>query len=186
TRDTVLRYAREMGYVGRRSPAASSARPRRPARLFAMTVPDLRSEYAAEILTGANDALAERGARLVICAVGHANGNLAESLMTDTTDGALLVLPDGNLDGLARLHESGYPVVVVEPATALPPSIPAVSATSWSGARSATEYLIELGHTHIGIISGPEEWPVTQDRIAGYHAALLAAGLPLVPHLRRS
>ncbi|HZS93680.1 MAG TPA: LacI family DNA-binding transcriptional regulator [Chloroflexota bacterium] len=187
TRDAVLKFAREMGYVGRRSSTpAGSPRTRRPTRLFGITVPDLRSEYAAEILTGANEALADRDARLVICAVGSTNGSVADSLMTDATDGALLVLPEGDLAGLAPLHAAGFPVVAVEPAAPIPQSIPAVSATSWAGVRTATEYLIELGHTHIGIISGPEEWPVSQDRVAGYHAALLAAGLPLVPHLRRS
>jgi len=185
TRNAVLRYARELGYVGRRA-ASPAPRPRRQTRLFAVAVPDLRSEYAAEIMTGANDALSDRDARLVISSVGNSRVPLAGRLMTDTTDGALLILPEGNLDDVSELQATGYPLVAVEPLVSLPLAIPAVSATSWAGARAATEYLIELGHTHIGLISGPEEWQISQDRVAGYQAALLTAGLPLVPHLRRS
>ena len=47
----------------------------------------------------------------------------------------------------------------------------------------ATEHLIELGHTHIGVVTGPSPVRGSADRLAGYQAALLAAGLPLVPRL---
>jgi LacI family transcriptional regulator len=33
------------------------------------------------------------------------------------------------------------------------------------------------------LITGPEEWSTSIDRLAGYQAAMLAAGLPLVPAL---
>jgi LacI family transcriptional regulator len=188
TRNEVLRHARELGYASSRIRAIPPphARPRKRTRLIGLSVPEVRGDYVTEIMTGAMDGLHDRDARLVICTGGRTPASLSEQLMPGLTDGALLILPSDGRAELAALQESGYPFVVVEPTMPLDPSVPAVAATNWAGARSATELLVELGHTHIGIITGPEEWQISQDRLAGYQAALLAAGLPLVPHLRRS
>ncbi|MGH2443640.1 MAG: LacI family DNA-binding transcriptional regulator [Chloroflexota bacterium] len=188
TRSDVLRHARDLGYVSNRVAILPSidARARRRTRLIGLSVPAARSEYVAEIVVGAMEALHDRDARLVICSEGRAPTSLTEQLMPGVTDGALLVLPTDGKEDLAGLQESGYPFVVIEPTMALDAGMPAVAATNWAGARSATEYLVEMGHTHIGIITGPDFWQISQDRLAGYHAALLAAGLPMVPHLHRN
>jgi LacI family transcriptional regulator len=102
------------------------------------------------------------------------------------TDGALLILPSETSEQLLALKESGYPFVVVEPAMPVDDAIPAVAATNWAGARMATEHLIGLGHTHIGVITGPPAWRISEERLAGYHAALLTAGIPLSSRLVQS
>lgn len=188
TRLEVLRTARELGYVSNRIASLPDveSRARRRTRLIGLSVPEMSSEYVTEIVTGAMEALHDRDARLVICSEGRTRVPLREQLMPGLTDGALLILPADGEDDLGALRESGYPFVVVEPTMPLDSTVPAVAATNWAGAKRATDYLVELGHTHIGIVTGPEEWQISQDRLAGYHAALLTAGLPLVPHLRRS
>lgn len=187
TRTTVLRYAQELGYTSNRvtAVAAPRSRARKRTRLIGLSVPVIGSEDVTEIVTGAMEALHDRDARLVICPAGRYGTPLRDQLMPDLTDGALLIFPADGKSDFAALQHSGYPFVVIEPTVALDPSIPAVATTDWAGAKRATEYLIELGHTHIGVIAGPEGWQISQDRSAGYQAALLAAGLPLVPHLRR-
>lgn len=188
TRTAVMRSARELGYVSNRTapPNLVRTRARKRTRLVGLSVPEIRSEYVTEIVTGAMEALHDRDARLVICPEGTGPGPLREQLMTGLTDGALLISPTDGNDDLLALQGDGYPVVVIEPTVSTDTGIPTVAATNWAGARTATEYLIGLGHTHIGIITGPEGWQVSQDRLAGYQAALLAAGMPLVPHLRRT
>jgi DNA-binding LacI/PurR family transcriptional regulator len=188
TRREVLRHARELGYVSNRTaaPPSRDMRPRRRTRLIGLSVPEIRSQYVAEIMTGAIEALHDRDARLVICSGSRTPVPLRDQLMPGVTDGGLLILPADGAAELAALQESRYPFVVIEPTHALDATIPAVAVTNWGGAKAATEYLIGLGHTHIGIITGPEDWQVSQDRLAGYHAALLTAGLPMVPHLRRA
>jgi LacI family transcriptional regulator len=44
-------------------------------------------------------------------------------------------------------------------------------------ARSATEYLIALGHRRIGFIAGSEEYDLSKWRIDGWREAIMAAGL---------
>lgn len=180
TRDTVLQHVRDLGYVSNRVARASWE-----TGLIGLAVPHIRGDYVTEIVTGAVDALYERGARMVICSTDQtANGtSLRERLMHGATAGALLVMPSESKAELAALYQSGYPFVVIDPATPVDEHIPVVSAANWAGAKLAAEHLIALGHTHIGVITGPSAWSSTVDRVAGYHAALLTAGLPIVPKL---
>ena len=183
TRSEVLRHARELGYVSNRAP---EARPGGRTRLIGLDVPDLRGDYVTEIVAAAADTLHDYGARLVLCPSagnGTARLSLQDRLLPGTTDGALLILPFDSDGELTRLKESGFPFVVIEPTTPIGEGIPAVAATNWAGAKMATEHLIGLGHTHIGIVTGPREWRIAEERLAGYHAALLAAGLPLSSRL---
>ena len=57
--------------------------------------------------------------------------------------------------------------------------------TNWQGCLTATRHLIELGHRRIAIIGGPEHLWSSRARLAGYRAALEAAGLPIPAELIR-
>lgn len=61
-------------------------------------------------------------------------------------------------------------------------ALPSVDADNFHGARLATQHLIQLGHTRIGMISnGPFEYTAAVARRDGYLAALEEAGLPVDP-----
>ena len=55
-----------------------------------------------------------------------------------------------------------------------------------AGARALVRHLISLGHTRIGLISGPAQASTSQDRVAGYRISLSEAGIALSPELIRS
>lgn len=83
----------------------------------------------------------------------------------------------------AQLTAKGIPFVVFDPTTELPDDVPFVGATNWSGGRTATRHLVELGHRRIAMISGPEDVLCCCARLDGYRSAVQAAGLPAVPDL---
>jgi LacI family transcriptional regulator len=183
TRETVLRYIRELGYVSNRHARALAGG---RTGLIGLTVPHVGGHFFGEIVAGAAEALYERDARLVVCPTRHEHErelSLLERLMHGTTDGALLILPSESRDELAGLRQQGYPFVVIDPALPVDDGIPVVAATNWAGARMATEHLIALGHERIGLITGPPTWCASIDRLAGYHSALLAARRPILPEL---
>jgi LacI family transcriptional regulator len=185
TREEVLRYARELGYRGTRRAESRAAH---FTRLIALSAPGLRGDYISEIVTGAIDALRDRDARLVICPSDDPamlDQPLANRLLQGTTDGALLILNAEAPAELQELRDDGYPIVVIDPTVPIPDGLPAVAATNWASAKMATEHLIGLGHTHIGVIVGAQDARASADRLSGYHAALLAAGLPILPTLLR-
>jgi LacI family transcriptional regulator len=52
-----------------------------------------------------------------------------------------------------------------------------------AGAKQATEHLLALGHRRIGAIAGTKGWYATEERLAGFRAALAGAGILLDPDL---
>jgi LacI family transcriptional regulator len=84
---------------------------------------------------------------------------------------------------LRTLQHQGFPFVVVDPREAPPDGIACVAAMHASGAKQATEHLLELGHRRIGAIAGPPGWYATEERLLGFRAALAGAGILLDPEL---
>jgi DNA-binding LacI/PurR family transcriptional regulator len=82
-----------------------------------------------------------------------------------------------------RLRARGIPFVVFDPMAELPDDVPFVGATNWSGGRSATRHLTELGHRRVGMVAGSDGLLYCRARLDGYRAALEAAGLPVDPDL---
>ncbi len=84
-----------------------------------------------------------------------------------------------------RFRSSNIPIVMVDPAGTPAPDVPAIGSADWRGAFQATKHLVDLGHTRIGTIIGPEQMLASAARLSGYRAALEAAGVPVVADLIR-
>ncbi len=183
TRERVLHHVQALGYIGN-----SSARALAGGRtgLVGIVVPHLRGPYFSAIVAGASEALAEHDTRPVLYITQHEHDrevSMLGQLAHDSTDGSLFVLPAESSEELESLGRKGYRFVVVDSPVRLSESIPQVSATHWAGASAAMEHLLSLGHRRIGAIAGPPRWGASDDRLAGYHSALVAAGLPIDPAL---
>ncbi|MGI8828067.1 MAG: LacI family DNA-binding transcriptional regulator [Chloroflexota bacterium] len=185
TRESVLRLIREHGYATNRNARGLAAG---RTGLIGLTVPVVHAEYFNQIVAGAAEALYERDARFVLCPTQNEHDrevSLLERLMHGTTDGAILILPSESGAELLRLRQNGYPFVVVDPETPVGDDIPVVAAAHWAGAKTATDYLIGLGHRHIAAITGPTHWVASSERLSGYRSALSGAGLPIIESLIR-
>ncbi len=63
-------------------------------------------------------------------------------------------------------------------------AINSVNGNDWQGAYEVTKHLLELGHRHIGVISGPTNFiQAIDERLQGACAALEEYGLTLDPNL---
>jgi len=185
TRELVLNYVRDLGYMSNRNARALAGK---QTGLIGLVVPFARDGFFSEIIEGASEAVYERDARLVLCPTHHHKGrevSMLEHLMHGTTDGSLLVLPLESIAELREIQRVDLPFVVIDPSTPLDEDVPVVAATNWAGGRKATEHLIGLGHTRIGVITGFRGWCASIDRLAGYHSALMAAGIPIIPEYVR-
>jgi len=76
-----------------------------------------------------------------------------------------------------QLRARDIPMVIFDPTVELPPGVPFVGATNWSGGRSAARHLLELGHRRIAMIGGSDRVLGCRDRLDGYRAALDAANI---------
>jgi LacI family transcriptional regulator len=183
TRETVLQVVREQGFsTNRGARGLSSGR----TGMIGLTLPLVADAYFGPMLSGAAEALYESDMRIVLAPTLHEHDrevSLLERLMRGTTDGAILMLPEESAEELLTLQRQGFPFVVVDPREPPPEGIACVAAMHASGAKQATEHLLALGHRRIGAIAGMQGWYATEERLAGFRAALSAAGILLDPEL---
>jgi LacI family transcriptional regulator len=166
TRAVVLASIERHGLTARRRRSGDRAME----SVVMVRCPYVLDDYFGAILSTIARTLRQRG-KTIVLGVGD------EPLpRPETSDGALLILPPEPGEALAGLRASGYPFVVVDQRTALPPDIAAVSSAHLAGARLATEHLLRLGHTRIAAIAGPSDWIAAQERLLGYRTALAASG----------
>jgi len=144
--------------------------------------PYVLTDYFGVIVTSIADTLDLHGRRMVLGAGESAQAaHVLPGLGQDPTiAGAVLILPPEPDQELRALRATGFPFVVVDPRTTLPPEIASVSAANVTGARSVTAHLTALGHRRIGVIGGPTEWLAGEARMLGHTSALPD------PRLRRS
>ncbi|MFI6318827.1 LacI family DNA-binding transcriptional regulator [Nonomuraea sp. NPDC050556] len=159
-----------------------------PTGLVDLVFTELESPWAMEIIRGAEIAAREASASVVISVVHTHAGpgrDWLERLAARRTDGVVIVASKLSPHVQAQLTARSLPFVVVDPEGDPPPVAVSVGATNWHGGLAATRHLLELGHTRIGMISGPPDMLCSQARIDGYRAALEAAGLTVDPDLIR-
>lgn len=91
-------------------------------------------------------------------------------------DGAVLVTP--------TVSDPDYriPVVAVDP-HAGSSSVPTIDSDNLTGAESAVNYLLSLGHRRIAMLAGRADLTSAQLRETGYRRALEAAGISVDPSL---
>ncbi len=144
-----------------------------------LLIATLHTPWAEELLRGTVQAADEAGASVVVGTVDSPGGFTAwlNRATARGTDGALTVLNLPDSSELQRLAAARIPLVVIDPPQEPGPGIRSVGTTNWQGCLTATRHLIELGHRRIAIIGGPEHLWSSRARLAGYRAALEAAGL---------
>lgn len=162
----------EMGYVG--NLGASGLRSQ-STNVVGILVADFEP-YSAELIKGA--ARATRNTKYDVLA--YAGGETPEwerrslaRLGGTLIDAAVVVTPTALATAIS------VPVVAVDPHYG-PNWLPTIDCDSFGGARSATQHLIDLGHTHIAFLGGRKELDSSQLREAGFRAAMADAGLPVV------
>ncbi len=152
-----------------------------------LLIATLHTPWAEELLRGTVQAADEAGASVVVSTVDSPGGFTAwlNRATARGTDGALTVLNLPDSSELQRLAAARIPLVVIDPPEEPGPGIRSVGTTNWQGCLTATRHLIELGHRRIAIIGGPEHLWSSRARLAGYRAALEAAGVTAAGELIR-
>jgi LacI family transcriptional regulator len=177
TRTRVESVLREHGYVRK-------TRRTRRVGLIDLIFHNL-SPWSVDIIRGAEEAALAAKTRLAV-SVTPTEADVERwlrSLDGSRTDGVILVLTELAPRHSKRLAELRTPVVLVDPVAQPDPNIPSVGAANWAGGLAATEHLIQLGHRHIGTITGRPSVLCTQARLDGYRTALTRAGIDINPDL---
>lgn len=193
-RERVLQAADELGYKrtigGTDSPPDQSRQLKEIAFMYATAVDDPRTltsnPFWSYILLGVQREAKRASIRVTYTTeydFSQTSADLATQIQKMKLDGILLVGP-AEREHILALKRLQIPLVLVD--NYLPGSlIDSVACNNFEGARQATNFLIEQGHSQIAFIGGPlleAPRPINkiytlERRSAGYRTALLEAGL---------
>lgn len=198
---TASRYFRENGYVSadarERIRAAAQAlryRPNGVARslrhqrtlTLALVVPEIENPFYTTVSRGVEDVASAANYAVMLCNTDEREDKqlwYLNALLERKIDGVLLV-PCGQaaVDHCAHLDAAGVPFVLID--RKVPGTVAdTVVGDNLQGARDLTRHLLALGHRRIALIGGNPFDSVSQERSAGYQAALVEAGIEPDPQL---
>jgi len=186
-REQVLAAAAELNYtVNRAARSLVTRRTDSVAFLVAETQERMfRDPYFLDVLRGAQSVIGPSGLQLIfaIAATPDEVGHFTDYAAGGHVDGILLISLHGDESLPRGLEAVGVPTVLNGRPLAAESGLYSVDADNFGGGRTATEFLIERGARRIAHISGPMDMSVSHDRLAGYRAALNAAGIESDPYL---
>jgi DNA-binding LacI/PurR family transcriptional regulator len=181
-RQAVETAIEELGYVPNRA-ARSLVTNRTDAIALVIAESEERvfgEPFFAGVVRGIGVALAEADKQLVLLIApagraGRPSSHVDDYLTRQHVDGVLLLSlhDDDSLPG--RIRDRGIPVVLgggPRPG----PDVGYVDNDNAEGARLAVAHLLKRGRSRIATIAGPADMTVGHDRLAGYRAAVRAAG----------
>jgi LacI family transcriptional regulator len=175
TRDRVLAAAGDLGY--RPNAMARALRTARTNTL-GIAVPQLDNPVFPQIIIGATSAAHARGYDLLITLVepSSADSSVYERLAhAKRVDGLLVSTIEDDTTLRRILKRASLPFVLVNRRVRGLPNY--VVHDNFVAARISTEYLLSLGHRRIGHLAGRIKGYNGSQRLAGYEAALRAAGI---------
>jgi LacI family transcriptional regulator len=107
----------------------------------------------------------------------HLEGQALDTLL-DRSVGGMIGTPTGhNVERWEKLAALDIPVVFVDRAVRELEQVDVVSIENVESAATATNHLLDRGHTRIGIVSGPLDTSTGVERVQGYEQALRDRGL---------
>lgn len=152
----------------------------RKTRVIGLLLSNLHNDFFVPLLSGIEAVIREKEYNLIV-ATYHANSRNAmpPPIGPHNTDG-LLVFSDGLVDeDLKKLHEAGFPMVLLHRTSPQSLTIPSVTVENIEITRKLVEHLIQVhGKRRILFMRGPIHQEDSYRREMGYKSALEANGIP--------
>ena len=182
TREQVMAAARQLGFrpnrLGRQLRLQTT-------NLIGVVVPNLLNPVFAEQIQAMERAARSRGYNLLLATTDYSSereSSVVEELLRQRVDGLVLTVTDAESNRvLQSLASEDTPFVLAyhQPGH---PDYSTVSVDNRAGMAMATRYLLDAGHSRIGMVAGPAlQSDRARLRYAGYCDAMREAGLDSLP-----
>ena len=151
-------------------------------KAIAVVVPQIANYYFSQAINGIEEVANQRGYDVLIFQTHETYerevANLRQAVAR-RVDGVLISLSSetSDISHLQELQQHGTPIVQFDRVSAALQT-PRVVAGNFTGAFEATEHLIKTGRRRIAHLTIQPWLSITQERLAGYRAALEQNGLP--------
>ena len=180
TRERILHIMDEYDFVPN---AAAAGLAGGQTNLVGVLVPSLTWPLMPQVMLGIAESVEQSMYELVLYSMSQQQDYpmvLNQIVNSRLITALLAIFPGKAKDHLLRLHEQGFPLVMLDDQNPLSP-LPSVGTDHRAGAGAAVRHLIELGHRDIAHISGPLAYKVSRDRQVGYLEALHKEDIEVPP-----
>jgi len=150
-----------------------------------LIVADISNNFYGEFAEGVLASAKTLGKHVIVCSSGEdpqTEREYAEVLLQQRVDG-IVAFPTGQnaelWEGAQRL---GVHLVFADRIFA-GLDVPTLIVDNVAGSQSAVEYLLALGHRHVGYLGGPQSLTSGREREVGYRQAHAEAGVPVLEQL---
>lgn len=177
TRQRVMEACRDLGYT-RNNLARSlktGATDNIGVAIMSRHAPVILNPFYAVVIGGIEQALEDAGKHLLLSSL-RRRADLIDLAREGRVDGLIVVGCDIADSELARLADSGRPVVLIDNSF---DGLTSVSTDNYQGGRLAAEHLLARGCRRPAFVTENLENPNFRQRLDGFRAALDAAGVPL-------
>ncbi|MCC2548821.1 LacI family transcriptional regulator [Hymenobacter sp. BT175] len=187
TKRLVMEYAERLNY--RPNPIALSLKENR-SRAIGVIVPQIANYYFSQAINGIEAIAYNRGYHVIIFQTHESYerevANMQQAV-SRRVDGLLISMSSETSDvtHLKELQKQGMPIVLFDRVSAEMESTTQIVADNFGGAFAATSHLIQTGRRRIAHLTIPPYLSITQERLAGYRAALEQYGIPYDENLVR-
>lgn len=182
TRAKIEAAATKIGYplrhLNKRSPGART-------NAVGVIAPFISRWYFAQIISGAERALRDAGFDLLLYNFDHMRGQgltYEQEYFKDRVDALIIISLPPTEQAFESILKLGVPIALVGMEHE---HCSSVQIDDVQGARTATQHLVNQGHTNIGLMSGhpqdPFDFTVHHDRRKGFFQVLEENGLEWVP-----
>jgi LacI family transcriptional regulator len=157
--------------------------------LVGLIIPDIANTFYTALVQGVTQQLRAHNIEPVLCVNNDdpvIDLHYLQILSQKRVDGILYTHPAHGTNRLfiEELVRGGMPVVEINRQHA-PDLLDAAVADNFMGGYQMTEFLLQLGHTRIGLMLGESCLVTGNRRLVGYRRAHEAAGVPIDPQLIR-
>ena len=181
TAERIRQLADEMGYT---PSAIGRSLVTRRTQTIGLVVTHLSDPFVAEVAQTVEETAQDRGYSVLVSTAGDPTREVAavRMLRERRVDGIVVMSSVVGRRYLSLLSELQAPIVLINNQHD-GQYVYSVGMDDVGGAREAVAYLIRRGHRRIGYIAGPPDAVASDDRQAGWQAALAEAGLTADPAL---
>lgn len=176
-REKVLKAIEELGY----HPNASARNlARGKTNVIGLIIPNLSDPFIMSVVETVDKELEERGYFLALSVIGRNETDVSKKIsllfQQERVDGILALTPMYEEDVVLDLKKKKIPFVIMDNQR-FPFTVPSIVVDNYKGGYQAARHLLELGHTKIAHIGGPEDILAASQREEGFAAALKEVSL---------
>jgi LacI family transcriptional regulator len=160
---------------------------RKVSAVWAVIISDIENPHFTALVRGVEDVARAAGHSVVLC---NADEELdkergyVEVALGEQMAGVIISPASDTESAVGPLVQAGIPVVTIDRRLKGSP-VSSVVVDNEQGARDATAHLLDAGYERVACVTGPSRTSTATERLAGYRAALRAAGRDVDPALEQ-